>query len=155
MDLSDYYITDITTSEVGDTILVYSYSYGRRYITKATITRLLKTKFDLKFEDGRIGTYRANNMWAELEKSGPNPAPFTGSKMLYTSPKVMRWAEAMTMRTEANDLRRSLHNFLEQNFINTDKMLEISQETVRRAEQILDLETRSTDILNALEDSED
>ena len=155
MNLDDHYITDITECSVGDTILIYNHSYGRTFISKATITRLMKTEFDLEFEGGAYGTYRTKNMWSRLESYGPYTHPFTGAKMLYSTPEVMRWAEAVTMRNEASDLRRSLHSFLEQNFNNTGKMVEISTETVRRAEQILDLETRSADILDALDDSED
>lgn len=155
MNLDDYRISDITQCSVGDTIVVYTHSYGRMFISKATITRLMKTEFDLEFENGAYGTYRTKHMWNMLESFGPHTHPFTGAKMLYSTSEVMRWSEAMTMRNEASDLRRSLHSFLEQNFNNTDKMLEISTETVRRAEQILDLETRSADILDALDDSED
>ena len=155
MNLDDYHITDITQCSVGDTMLVYTHSYSRIFMSKATITRLMKTRFDLEFEDGRCGTYRTRNTWCVLESFGAHRYPFTGAKMLYTTSEVMRWSEAMTMRTEADSLRRSLHNFLEENFNNSDKMLEISTETVRRAEQILDLETRASDILDALDDAED
>ena len=75
MNLDDYHITDITQCSVGDVILAYTHSYSRIFMSKATITRLMKTRFDLEFEDGRCGTYRTRNTWCVLESFGAHRYP--------------------------------------------------------------------------------
>lgn len=113
-DINDFAIDDAALLEKGSTVLIVSRYQNRiNTITTATVHRVLKTKFELKYDDGFIDTYTTRLVFGTLKPHGStNKVRHNGANIYSTDNDfVESWVKLQQLHMIAEKKRATLTDY--------------------------------------------
>lgn len=113
-DISDFAIDDAALLEKGSTVLIVSRYQNRiNTITHATVHRVLKTKFELKYDDGFIDTYTTRLTFGTLETHGSATKVRHNDASIYSTDNnfVEPWTKLQQLHMIAEKKRTTLTDY--------------------------------------------
>lgn len=146
MDISKYLITNIDQINVGDTVVVVTKSYrgrtqGAQY---AEVTRKLKTKFELTFENDRKVEYSTRIDFRSIKRYGSSDGYCTPSEYMYpVNDEVVKWSMQENRKVTAYQMRLRLAEMASDTRYEkagTEEALDIAREIAAMAQRLVELE---------------
>ena len=113
-DINDFAINDATLLEKGATVLIISrYNNRINTITYATIHRVLKTKFELEYDDGFIDTYTTRLTFGNLKPHGSATKVRHNGAGIYSTDNdfVEPWVKLQQLHMDAEKKRATLTDY--------------------------------------------
>ena len=145
MHITEYKIKNIDSISVGDSV-VFVTRRGRSVSTaRATVTRKLKTKFEVQYADATKAEYSTRIQFGSVTPYGKT-ASYTGDTEMYpaNNAAVLAWCAYEARKTEADKLRWEIAD-LAQNHrrANTGEvsLLGVAREIATKARRLVELET--------------
>lgn len=116
-DINDFAINDTALLEKGSTVLIVSrYNNRINTITTATVHRVLKTKFELKYDDGFIDAYTTRLTFGNLEPHGSATKVRHNGASIYSTDNnfVGPWTKLQQLHMIAEKKRATLTDYAAQ-----------------------------------------
>lgn len=116
-DINDFAIDDTALLEKGSTVLIVSrYNNRINSITHATVHRVLKTKFELKYNDSFIETYTTRLVFGTLEPHGSATKVRHNGANIYSTDNdfVESWVKLQQLHMIADKKRATLTDYAAQ-----------------------------------------
>ena len=113
-DINDFAIEDAALLEKGSTVLIVSrYNNRINTITHATVHRVLKTKFELKYDDGFIDTYTTRLVFGILKPHGSTTKVRHNGANIYSTDNdfVESWVKLQQLHKIAEKKRATLTDY--------------------------------------------
>ena len=113
-DINDFAIDDAALLKKGSTVLIVSrYNNRINTITTATVHRVLKTKFELEYNDGFIDAYTTRLVFGTLEPHGSaTKVRHNGAKIYSTDNDFVEpWVKLQQLHIEAEKKRATLTDY--------------------------------------------
>ncbi len=113
-DISNFAIDDAALLKKGSTVLIVSrYNNRINTITTATVHRVLKPKFELKYDDGFIDTYTTRLVFGTLKPHGSATKVRHNSASIYSTDNnfVEPWVKLQQLHIEAEKKRATLTDY--------------------------------------------
>lgn len=145
MNTNEYQIKNIDQVSVGDSVVIVTDRGRGVTTTRATVTRKLKTKFELQYASGDKVEYRTRMPFGSVTRFGETPGmSYSGRESLYPDNDAVRsWCANEARKTEADGLRWKIAD-LAQNHrrgnVGEVPLLEIAREVARKAQQLVEME---------------
>lgn len=146
MNINEYQIKNIDQVSVGDDVVVVTERGHGVTTARATVTRKLKTKFELQYASGDKVEYRTRMPFGSVTRFGETPGmSYSGAAKMYPDNDAVRyWCENEDRKTEADGLRWQIAD-LAQNHRRGNAgevpLLEVAREVARKAQQLVEMET--------------
>lgn len=143
MHITEYKIKNIDQVSVGDSVVVVT-RRGRSVSTaRATVTRKLKTKFEVQYADATKVEYSTRIQFGSVTPYGNSS--YTGDTEMYPAiDAVLAWCAHEARKSGADKLRWEIAD-LAQNHrrANTGEvsLLEIAREVATKARRLVEMET--------------
>lgn len=113
-DISDFAIDDAALLEKGSTVLIVSrYNNRINTITYATVHRVLKTKFELKYDDDFIDAYTTSLTFGNLKPHGSATKVRHNGASIYSTDNdfVEPWVKLQQLHMIAEKKRATLTDY--------------------------------------------
>ena len=113
-DINDFAIDDAALLEKGNNVLIVSrYNNRINTITYATVHRVLKTKFELKYDDGFIDAYTTRLTFGNLEPHGSATKIRHNGASIYSTDNdfVEPWVKLQRLHMDAEKKRATLTDY--------------------------------------------
>lgn len=147
MNITQHQITKIDQISVGDTVVVVdSYRSRTTRIRYAEVTRTLKTKFELTYEDDSKVEYSSRIVFGNLKRYGAGADMSYGMSSTHMYPAnddVVEWCVQEKRKVTANRLRGELAELTGKNRndqAGTEEALNTAREIAHMAQRLVDLE---------------
>lgn len=110
MNISKYLITNTDQINVGDTVVVVESYRGRTTRARyAEVTRKLKTKFELTFENGLRVEYSTRIYFRSIKRYGLSDVYSASMEHMYlVNDEVVKWSTQENRKATAHQLRLRL-----------------------------------------------
>lgn len=160
MNISKHLITNTDQIKVGDAVVVVKSYHGRTSrVQYAEVTRKLKTKFELTFEDGRKVDYSTRIDFRSIKRYGVSDGYGLSSQYMYpVNDEVVEWCTQESHEAAAHQLRAQLAELtsnIRQNEVGTEESLNTAREIADLAQQLAELEEEISKIDHAVADREE
>lgn len=113
-DINDFAIDDAALLEKGSTVLIVSrYNNRINTITYATVHRVLKTKFELKYDDNFIDAYTTRLTFGNLKPHGSATKVRHNGASIYSTDNdfVEPWVKLQRLHIDAEKKRATLTDY--------------------------------------------
>lgn len=113
-DINDFAIDDAALLKEGATVLIVSrYNNRINTITHATVHRVLKTKFELEYDDGFIETYTTRLTFGNLKPHGSATKVRHNGASIYSTDNnfVEPWTKLQHLHMDAEKKRATLTDY--------------------------------------------
>ena len=113
-DISNFAIDDAALLKKGSTVLIVSrYNNRINTITTATVHRVLKTKFELEYDDGFIDTYTTRLTFGNLKPHGSATKVRHNGAGIYSTDNdfVEPWVKLQQLHMDAEKKRATLTDY--------------------------------------------
>lgn len=147
MYIDQYEIKDIDQVNAGDTVVVIAYTHGCAVtVCRAEVSRKLKTKFELTYDDGSKTEYSSRIGYGGLKRygAGIDSGFSSASKRMYQANDVLNaWCEQEDRKRNAAQLRRQmadLANRSQNAEVGTSTAIESAREIANMAQRLVALE---------------
>ena len=147
MNITQHQITKIDQISVGDTVVVVDSYRGRTTrVQYAEVTRTLKTKFELTYEDDSKVEYSSRIVFGNLKRYGAGAGMSYGMSSTHMYPAnddVVEWCVQEKCKVTANRLRGELAELTGKNRndqAGTEEALNTAREIAHMARRLVDLE---------------
>lgn len=151
MNITQHQITKIDQISVGDTVVVVDSYRGRTTrVQHAEVTRTLKTKFELTYEDDSKVEYSSRIVFGNLKRYGAGAGmsySMSSTHMYPANDDVVEWCVQEKRKVTANRLRGELAELTGKNRndeAGTEEALNTAREIAHMAQRLVDLEEAIT-----------
>lgn len=148
MNIDKYQITNINQVNVGDTVVVVESDRGRTTRVKyAEVTRILKTKFELTYDNSSKVEYAARISFGRIKRYGAGGAyssySTSNTRMYPANDDVAEWYVQENRKVTATSLRVQLGALAHKNRndeAGTEEALNTARKIVHMAQRLVALE---------------